>query len=490
MTLFRRFSYSLFVWAAVSVWVEARPSAPFIFCATYPEAAACRGGRVVACTTCHTSPPEFNTYGLAVAENRPAGVFEQVLTRALAAVEPLDSDGDGLSNLAEIAGGTAPGDRLSLFRMKSGAKPRTYDPAFAYKRLSAAFCGISPSYQNMRDLNAAQDRTAFLHARLDECLKSNYWKFEALARMADEKVRPVAAMGHCMFTFTDFEKDYHLFGFTMTGGRDVREMLTAKYHVRRAADSYEVIDESAGPAGPPPTRAGVGCGANSPGAGMFGALLSARQATAPEYRAGMWTTQHSVVMGTAGTLMPRVTAAAAYRNYLGYELSQYEGIHSVLNEPRDIDRKGVAQRSCANCHAALDPLTYAFAYYWGAGGNGKEFGQYDADRPATFKDVEVEIVADWLKNEPQPALLGRNITKNSQARAGSSLVEMAATAADSGPFAFNIVRMVYRHATGGPPEPTDWREIQILVDELRARRYSVDSMIHRMIDTLAFGGVQ
>ncbi|MBY0505431.1 MAG: hypothetical protein K2X03_16075 [Bryobacteraceae bacterium] len=88
--------------AIVSPVGDARPGAPLIFCATYPEAAACQGGRVAACTACHTSLPVLNAYGRSVSRNLPEGVLEQVLVRALAAVEPLDSDGDGLSNLMEI----------------------------------------------------------------------------------------------------------------------------------------------------------------------------------------------------------------------------------------------------------------------------------------------------------------------------------------------------------------------------------------------------
>jgi hypothetical protein len=447
---------------------------------------------VIACTTCHTSPPALNPFGRDVARNRAEGAFETVLSAALAEVEPLDSDGDGLSNLMEIAAGTFPGNGLSMFRIKTGTKERKYDPWFAYRRMSVAFCGTSPTYKDMQDLTAATDRTAFLHAKLDACLAGNYWNFEALARIADEKIRPVALMGHCLFGFTDFEKDYHLFGFTMTGGRDVREMLTAKYHVKRDGDRYAVIDESSGPAGGPQTRAGVACqGATPPGAPP-GVRLSPRQATPPGFRAGMWTTQHSLAMNTVTALMPRVTAAAAYRNYLGYELSQYEGIHAVLNEPRDVDKKNVAQRTCANCHTTLDPLAYAFAYYWGAAGPPRSLGEYDPTRPQTLFDVEADVVAEWVRNEPRPAIFGRQVSLNSEANATgtSSLVQMATAASESNPFAFNVVRMVFKHATGGQPEATDWREMAMLTEELKRRRYSVDAMIHRMIETLAFGGVQ
>lgn len=63
-----------------------------------------------ACTTCHgSSNSTFNPYGAAVVAKMASG-----LAGALAAVEPLDSDGDKFSNLEEIDALTLPGDRTSF----------------------------------------------------------------------------------------------------------------------------------------------------------------------------------------------------------------------------------------------------------------------------------------------------------------------------------------------------------------------------------------
>ncbi len=67
------------------------------FKSEYPNAAA----KLNSCSTCHTSAPSLNSYGTAF---KNAG---KTFTAALAAA---DSDGDLVSNGAEIAAGTMPGD--------------------------------------------------------------------------------------------------------------------------------------------------------------------------------------------------------------------------------------------------------------------------------------------------------------------------------------------------------------------------------------------
>ncbi|HEX9118410.1 MAG TPA: hypothetical protein VGA61_20255 [Anaerolineae bacterium] len=55
------------------------------------------------CNLCHTNAPELNSYGAAF----------QAAGHNFKAIELIDSDGDGYSNLAEIRAGTLPGDRSS-----------------------------------------------------------------------------------------------------------------------------------------------------------------------------------------------------------------------------------------------------------------------------------------------------------------------------------------------------------------------------------------
>ena len=77
------------------------------FLARYPDAKAKLGK----CTTCHTKPmpkkedPSLNAYGTELQKTGKVPDF--------AKVEALDSDGDGVTNIAEIKAGTNPGDPAS-----------------------------------------------------------------------------------------------------------------------------------------------------------------------------------------------------------------------------------------------------------------------------------------------------------------------------------------------------------------------------------------
>jgi hypothetical protein len=67
------------------------------FRATYPSTT------LNSCTVCHTSPPTLNPYGQAWLDSG----------YNFAAIQTLDSDGDGFSNIAEIQAGTYPGNAAS-----------------------------------------------------------------------------------------------------------------------------------------------------------------------------------------------------------------------------------------------------------------------------------------------------------------------------------------------------------------------------------------
>lgn len=70
------------------------------------------------CTTCHTSPPVLNPYGIAV---RGAGLN-------FAAIEDLDSDGDGFTNIQEIRALTLPGSATSFPRTTTTSSTTTTSP--------------------------------------------------------------------------------------------------------------------------------------------------------------------------------------------------------------------------------------------------------------------------------------------------------------------------------------------------------------------------
>lgn len=458
----------------------ARPLAPQLFCQVYPTAAEC-SGKIAACTTCHQSqPPLLNDYGMAILPFLRSD-FDRSLPAALAAVEQQDSDEDGVDNLYELAAGTEPGSALSVDR--GDGQAAAYDLGFAFRRVKIAFCGQSPSYEEVLTFAAAPSRAA-IHAQLDTCLRSAYWRQQALPRMADAKIQPVLSMSNCLVPFYDIETDYNLFRWAMTDGRDVREVLTATYFVL-SDDRGELstADEASFPA----TRMGIRCGAMLPNG-------RATQNVPTAQRAGMWTSQSFLVSQTQGTLMPRVTAAAAYRNWLGYELARYEGIYPADNdvypaddEPRDYDKKGVKAEPCVFCHQTLDPLSYAFAYYAGAPSGGIPFGGYGVDRVSTFGDDYAEVKAAWEAKPGVPRLFGAPFPIEAKLSGTSSLVQIARRAADSAAFARHIALLVFRHAVGGDPEPRDWPEFQQLWQGLAANGYSVDALVHALVDSNAFG---
>ena len=70
-------------------------------------------GKSYNCTTlCHNgNPPNMNPYGAALLAN--GATANSVSAATFTAVEPLDSDGDGFTNLAEITAGTYPGNPAS-----------------------------------------------------------------------------------------------------------------------------------------------------------------------------------------------------------------------------------------------------------------------------------------------------------------------------------------------------------------------------------------
>jgi hypothetical protein len=173
----------------------ARPSAPQIFCQVYPTAIQCRGS-VAACTTCHTAAPQLNPYGMVVSGSLiRESSFEDELPAALAATENADSDEDGRTNAEELAAGTWPGNAASSFDGPEEA-PSEADPQFVLRRLSVAFCGRSPTFEEAEALSEAGDPEGYLHDRLDECLRGEYWRREALVHMAIpwfERSRPSGA---------------------------------------------------------------------------------------------------------------------------------------------------------------------------------------------------------------------------------------------------------------------------------------------------------
>ncbi|MDP2344045.1 MAG: hypothetical protein Q8O67_24020 [Deltaproteobacteria bacterium] len=443
--------------------VLAKPVGPRLACAHYPDAPMCRGA-VVACTQCHVAPPDLNAYGSDVfaALEADSLVYEDDLGTALLNVEGNDSDGDGLTNLEEILLGTRPGDPASFFvapAPPSGEPNPTfdvgnYDEAFAYRRLLIAYCARSPTFEEREAFAAAADKRALRHSTLDACLTSTYWTGEGLQRLADKRIRPLQAINiDGVIPLADYGWDYRLFVHALTGDRDARDLLLASYHIDPSGQRVE----------------GVIAGDGDQQVGG--------QPVPVDKRAGMITSQWFLMVHTMFSELPRTTAAQAYRAYLGQDIARSEGLLPVEGEPKDIDNKGVDdQDTCIYCHATLDPLSYAFAHYNGIGGSGGN-GAFDVGRPS------------WQPSEVEAVLL--DVPLGDTAAAG--VTEWARIAADSAQFKQNLAQMFMAHALGRAPLPDDLDDLQGLADgfdqsvESGGDNYRAVALIHRLIDTNAFG---
>jgi hypothetical protein len=438
---------------------QAKPSGPMLFCAAQPDAPACQGA-LPTCDMCHTTtyPVSWNAYGASLFPGL-GGDFEANLGAAIQAVADADADGDGLSNAAEIAQGTWPGDPLSRLvedpTQDADPNPRwdigEWDARFAYKRTSLTFCGRSPTfaeYEAFDALPSDDDRIAAVHAALDECVQSPYWRAFVLPRLADKRIRPLAAVGQDStvgIRLADYDWDYRLWVWALTDGRDARDLLTADYHVE------------------PDGTGGLRKVEGAFGSSQFGGP----QPLEPERRAGMITTQWFFVINTMFSSLPRTTAAQAYRAYLGADISRYEGIRPVANEPADVDRKGVQEAECASCHSTLDPLSYAFAPYNGISGGGS--GRFNPNRAG-------QLIPDWADNQAVIADVEVD-----------DLVAWAAVAASSDAFMRTLGLTFFRLALGRDPSPDENPEFIAMWRALPEDGYSLDAMLHRLVDTKAFG---
>lgn len=411
---------------------------------------------------CHTStyPPSWNSYGLSLFGGLGGGDFDAKLADALRGVELLDSDNDGLTNYEELVLGTWPGDEASAYtaaQVADGPKNPAYrvgeyDPRFAFKRVSLTYCGESPSYETMKAFEALDGDDAAqmteIHARLDDCLQSEYWRREALPGLGDKRIRPVFAVGWespVNIKLADYTWDYNLFVYALTDDRDARDLLLADYHVEERFD--RTLSPVEGEVDQRGNRGG--------------------QPLEPERRAGMITTQWFLVINTMFSALPRTTAAHAYRSYLGADISLNEGLLPVAGEPLDVDNKGVREAECASCHSTLDPLSYAFAYYEGISGG--RTGTYREQRPS-------RQIPGW--SDPKSVIYDTEV---------SSVVEWASVAAESDAFKRNLAQMFFEHALQRPPGPAEAEVFAALWRSLPEDGYSVNRLLHRLVELDAFG---
>ncbi len=462
----------------------AQPPGPAVFCDVYPQAPACAAGDV-SCATCHTAPPSLNLYGAEVSAHldperpRPlhADAFSDGLPQALAAVEALDSDVDGFSNLQEITGGSSPADANStpvatdcLDSADDGYDLCGYDPQYAYKKLMIDFCGRSPTLYERESFAKAKEPSAALHEQLDVCLDSEHWRGirGRVWNLANRKIGPTQAVKAGKeagpIPLADYNDDYAYFVWTQTDGRDVRLVLTGQTFVSARYEggvtTYTEWDRT-------------------PYDDYEARGYDSYQAVEKSRRAGMLTHRWFLMVNTMFTSVPRTTAAQAYRAYLGYDIARLEGLYDVDSEPVDYDSKGVAADGCRDCHATLDPLTYPFSRYHGIGGgssDGDEQYAYDADRMPKFVGVDGADVANVPE---QGMLLGQPV---------ADLVEWGQVAANSDAFRRATVRDYWKMLLREEPRPNEQAEFGALVDGLGTTHgWSIEAMLHELIDTEAYG---
>jgi hypothetical protein len=465
-------------WSMVPAGV-AQPPAPADFCARYPDAPACATGEVT-CDTCHTVVPALNVYGadvaaqLAPGEERPlhVTVFSAELGDALAAVEELDSDLDAYTNVEEIGFGSDPADpesRPVKIRCRDDDRKDAYDlcdydPDYAFKKIHLDFCGQSPTYEQMAEFDGKADT---LHEALDECLDSAHWRapFGVLWNLANARIGPVQAIKAGRdagpIPLADYDDDYAYWVWSQTDGRDAREVLVGIGQVvmngTGANTEYEWV--SRGPFQDLQERG-----------------FDRGQLVRQDRRAGLITHRWFLMSNTMFTSVPRTTASAAYRHYLGYDLARLEGLFPVDGEPADYDAKNVGVEGCENCHSTLDPLSYPFSRYEGIGGGDGTPFTYNENRMPAFEYVDGPRIGDT----PEAGMLfGEPV---------ADLLEWADVAANSEAFRRKLVLDYWRLLVGEDPSIEDRETFSRLVDDLATvHGYSVEAMLHDLIDTEAYG---
>lgn len=454
----------------------AKPVAPAAFCEAYPAAPACKGGQVT-CNFCHVKaevPATWNAYGTALKDKLLPGAprplsdkdFSAGLPAALAAVESLDSDGDGASNEDEVLAGTFPGLESSVPQV--GSCPAEvngdyavcrYDPQFVFRKLHVDFCGHSPTFEEVEGFVALaeSEKGGALGEALDKCMATEFWRGKngAVWQIGHRKIRPVGSLkageDEGLVPIADYYDDYNLFVYTQLDDHDARDVLVGDYFVARV----------------PPQKPG------DVTTYVRLAELPFKEPMAAERRAGLLTTQWNLLYNVMFTALPRTAAAQAYRAFLGFDISKQEGLYPVKAEPVDYDAKGVQAEACAVCHSTLDPLTYPFKNYNGFQEPAAEYN------PLRLEENYAGTAPKILDTPESGYVLGKPV---------KDLLEWAEVAADSDEFAAATVRDYWKTFAGHEPVAEEAAEFEAVWKSFRTTDgYSVRKMLHHLILTEAYG---
>ncbi len=184
----------------------------------------------------------------------------------------------------------------------------------------------------------------------------------------------------------------------------------------------------------------------------------------------MLTTQWFHFSNTMFSDLPRTTAAQAMRSFLDLDPAAQVGLVHIEGEPLDVDEKGVDGYTCRQCHMAVDTAAYAFAEYQGIGGGA----------PSTFNENRPFLRDLWTpQTRPQAFFLDEPV---------DDLVEWAQVAANSDYFARQQAATFFKYAVGRDPEPNEEATLDAVWRAYRDEdNYSTENMLHRIVDTDAFG---
>lgn len=439
----------------------ARSEAPEAFCEVYADTRTCVTG-VTACTQCHetSGPPTFNLYGADVSGALDRGLdFYDALPGALEAIEDLDSDGDGLSNLEEIVDGTWPGFADTVEPECSAQTQTTnpdyqlggYDAAFAWRRVLRDFCGRGPRYEEVQDFAALADPAAAVTDTLEACLLSPYWD-EVLEEIAVGVVQPVGQDIDANL-LGNWRWDTRLFAYATSGGRDAGDLLQADYFV---------VEE--------PAYSGVLVPIDEPRSDTE----AYAQPLPVEHRFGLITTRYSLAMRVMFSPVPRNLTSHYYKKLLGYDLSRSEGLYSIdeaagaydWDAPLDVDEAGVWQEDCAACHSTLDPLSYPWSRYQGIDLEGDTTGTWMEDRAADI----LPTTEGYLFGEPV-----------------DGPEQWVALAVQSDEFARTVTGIFWRYLLRRDPYTCEADAFEALWTGLRDNGRDVEAMLHELVLTEAYG---
>jgi hypothetical protein len=367
---------------------------------------------------------------------------------------------------AAAADPAQPKTAANCLKASAGARWNTcgYDPVYAYRKVFLDFCGRSPTVTESTAFDRLKGKAdqwkPALNTALETCLKSPYWLGTdgIVWQLANPKVAPTSSIKAGTrpgsIPLADFEWDFNLYTYVNSGDRDVRELLTAQYYVKRTSDSPVTLEKV--------TEQELATKRGNLG-----------QAVPVDKRAGMLTTRWFGVLNTMFTAIPRTTAAAAYRHYLGHNVAKMQGLHPVQGEPVDYDAKGVQAPACAGCHSTLDPMSYPFSRYNGISGA----GTYQANRLVSYTKTDSERV---VQAPASGMLLGQPV---------KDLVDWGRVASNSEDFAQKVVFDYWKQLVGREPNAADKAEYDGLWKSLMSptgSNYRVEKMLHELVLTNAY----